>query len=119
SWGSRFSSLPLYLACVSRTLALVGARTQSSLRRTVSGRITSWYFPRLKVSRMRSATPQRKLTIWLWFKSGVPSQTLPRGASDGAMRILFVLGRTNRGVSCVFAPRKDNHDLLPGGIAEP
>ena len=25
--------------------------------------------PRLKVSRMRSATPQMKLTIWLWFMS--------------------------------------------------
>ena len=30
--------------------------------------MTSWYLPRLKVSRMRSATPQMKLTISLWFK---------------------------------------------------
>ena len=31
------------------------------------GRMTSWYLPRLKVSRMRSATLQMKLTISLWF----------------------------------------------------
>ena len=31
--------------------------------------MTSWYFPRLKVSRIRSAIPQMKLTIWLWFMS--------------------------------------------------
>ena len=49
------------------TFCLVGASTQSSRRSTVSGRITSWYLPRLKVSRMRSATPQMKLAIWLWF----------------------------------------------------
>ena len=53
-------------ACAS-TFSLVPASTQSRRRRTVSGRMTSWYLPRLKVSRMRSATPQRKLTISLWF----------------------------------------------------
>ena len=60
-------SFPLSLASASRTFGLVGSRTQSSRRRTVSGRMTSWYLPRLKVSRMRSATPHRKLTISLWF----------------------------------------------------
>src|SRR5438093_6187332 len=32
-------------------------------RSTVNGRMTSWYLPRLKVSRIRSATPQMKLTF--------------------------------------------------------
>ena len=32
--------------------------------------ITSWYLPRLKVSRIRSATLQMKLAISLWFMSG-------------------------------------------------
>ena len=36
--------------------------------------MTSWYLPRLKVSRIRSATPQMKLTIWLWFKNFSPSE---------------------------------------------
>ena len=48
-------------------LFLGGARTQSRRRSTVKGRMMSWYLPRLKVSRMRSATPQMKLTISLWF----------------------------------------------------
>ncbi len=48
-------------------LSLVGARTQSRRRRTVRGRMTSWYLPRLKVSRMMSAMPQRKPAIWLLF----------------------------------------------------
>ena len=34
-------------------------------RSTVRGRMTSWYLPRLKVSRTRSATPDE--AIWLWF----------------------------------------------------
>ena len=51
---------------------MAGASTQSSRRRTVSGSITSWYLPRLKVSRIRSATPQMKLTIWLWFMAVLP-----------------------------------------------
>jgi hypothetical protein len=37
------------------------------------GRMTSWYFPRLKLSRIRSATLQRKLTISLWFIGALPS----------------------------------------------
>ena len=46
-----------------RTFRFVGASTQSSRRSTVTGRMTSWYVPRLKVSRMTSDTPQMKLTI--------------------------------------------------------
>jgi len=73
SCGSRFSSfLSLSFAWVSSTCSLAGARTQSRRRRTVSGRMMSWYLPRLNVSRMRSATPQRKLTISLWFKIQAP-----------------------------------------------
>ena len=49
-------------ACRRSTFPLVGASTQSSRRSTVSGRMTSWYLPRLKLSRIRFATPQRKLT---------------------------------------------------------
>src|SRR5207249_5283238 len=56
----------------SSTVVLVGARTQSRSRSTVSGRITAWYLPRLKVSRIKSATPQRKLTISLWFTFPAP-----------------------------------------------
>jgi hypothetical protein len=55
------------LALGSSTLALVGASTQSRRRSTVSGRMTSWYLLRLNVSRIKSATPQRKLTMSLWF----------------------------------------------------
>jgi len=44
-------------------MSLAGRRLQE--RRRMSGWITSWYVPRLKVSRMRSATPQRTLTISL------------------------------------------------------
>ena len=43
----------------------VGASTQSMRRKTVSGRMTSWYLPRLKVSRMRSAILQMKLACSL------------------------------------------------------
>jgi hypothetical protein len=43
--------------------ARVGSNTQSSRRRTVSGRITSGYLLRLKASRSRSATDQRKATF--------------------------------------------------------
>ena len=53
--------------CACRTFSFVCASTQSRRRRTVSGRMTSWYLPRLNVSRIRSATPQRKLTISPWF----------------------------------------------------
>ena len=63
---SGFSSLSLYWALVSRTFCLVASRTQSRRRSTVSGNMTSWYLPRLKVSRIRSAIPQIKLTISLW-----------------------------------------------------
>ena len=66
------------------TFSLVGASTQSRRRRTVRGRITSWYLPRLKVSRMRSATPQRKLTISLWFIRGCPSPDPMVGATPTA-----------------------------------
>lgn len=45
---------------------MVGASTWSIRRRTVRGRITSWYFPRLRLSRMRFVTPQRKPTISEW-----------------------------------------------------
>ena len=61
------AALPRSSAWRFSTFSLVGASTQSRRRRTVSGRMTSWYLPRLKVSRIRSATPQRKLTISLWF----------------------------------------------------
>ncbi len=64
--GSR-ASCPSARPASPSTFSLVPASTQSRRRRTVSGRMTSWYLPRLKVSRMRSATPQRKLTISLWF----------------------------------------------------
>ena len=48
--------------------------------------MTSWYLPRLKVSRIRSATPQMKLTIWLWLMSRpVPGAQLRRD-SGTAMR---------------------------------
>src|SRR5205809_82179 len=47
------------------TCCLVGCNTQSILRSTVSGKITSWYLLRLKVSRIRSATLQIKLTFSL------------------------------------------------------
>ena len=65
--------------------AWCGASTQSRRRRTVSGRITSWYLPRLKVSRIRSATPQRKLTISLWFMNPI---LVPTAASGPARPIL-------------------------------
>jgi hypothetical protein len=45
--GVRFSSFPFSFALVSRTRDFVGARTQSSRRKTVNGRMTSWYLPRL------------------------------------------------------------------------
>ena len=51
-------------ACRWSMSSLVGARTQSSRRSTDGHR--PWYLPRLKVSLMRSATPQMKLTISLW-----------------------------------------------------
>src|SRR5437879_1217404 len=47
------------------TCCLVGCNTQSILRSTVRGKITSWYLLRLKVSRIRSATLQIKLTFSL------------------------------------------------------
>ena len=78
--------MPLNRAWTASTFRLVGASTQSSRRSTVRGRMTSWYLPRLKVSRMRSATPQMKLTIWLWFMSRpVPGAQLRRD-SGTAMR---------------------------------
>ena len=39
------------------TSSFVGASTQSRRRSIVKGRVTGWYFPRLKLSRIRSATP--------------------------------------------------------------
>src|SRR6266700_7357264 len=50
---------------ITSTCCLVGCNTQSIRRSTVSGRITSWYLLRLKVSRIRSATLQIKLTFSL------------------------------------------------------
>ena len=53
--------------CRLSTFFLGGRQNAIEPSQDRQGRITSWYFPRLKVSRMRSATPQRKLTISLWF----------------------------------------------------
>src|SRR5947209_18990200 len=55
-------------------------------RSTVSGRITSWYLLRLKVSRMRSATLQIKLTFSLKLFMSFCPMALPslRSAEDFA-----------------------------------
>ena len=68
--------MPLYFAWTASTFRFVGASTQSSRRSTVSGRMTSWYLPRLRVSRMRSATPQMKLRTLtrITLPSGKPAK---------------------------------------------
>src|SRR5260370_344102 len=65
--GTRLSSWALHVICVLRAFSFVAADTESNRRSTVSGRIISRYLPRLKVSRIKSATPQKKLAISLWF----------------------------------------------------
>ena len=69
---------------------IVGANTQSSRRSTVRGRTTSCYLPRLKVSRMRLATPQMKLTISLWFMVPAPGfydfRSCPNAATGACWR---------------------------------
>jgi hypothetical protein len=51
SCSARPSDCSFAAACFPSTFSLVPARTQSRRRRTVSGRMMSWYLPRLKVSR--------------------------------------------------------------------
>ena len=78
-------------ACRCSTFFLVGASTQSSRRSTVSGRMTSWYLPR-----MRSATPHRKLTISPWFTG-------------------FLLNLGSRGISGRRPPRPSAYGFFSSG----
>ena len=65
---------------------------------------------RLKVSRMRSATPQMKLTIWLWFMSGpVRNRIAGRGQSTPCVRLsaFNAVTRSNFGASETFGEDPD------------
>ena len=56
------------LGLLGENLLLGAGQHAVDRRRIVSGIMTSWYLPGLKVSRIRPATPQEKLTISPWFK---------------------------------------------------
>ena len=62
----RVVELAFELAAGPEDLLLRRLQDLAMRRRTVSGRMASWYLPRLKVSRIRSATDQMKEVIWEW-----------------------------------------------------